>query len=235
MSVLRGRVVVLSPHLDDGVFSLGATIRRATRAGAKVEVLTVLAGDPDSEAPAGCWDARSGFRTAGEAARARRAEDEAACRAVGAASRWLPFPDRQYGRPVGDDEAFDAIAGALGGADLVLVPGFPLSNPDHAWLADLVLGRCPSERVGIYVEWPYAYESLRASSTPDLPDRLARAIELSPCAAGIRDTVAKWRALRRYRSQVRHLSAVASARLVLAERRAGGEMIGLPVRDGSDE
>ncbi|MDP9436492.1 MAG: PIG-L family deacetylase, partial [Actinomycetota bacterium] len=44
----RGRVAVVSPHLDDAVFSLGASIRGAVRRGTRVEVLTVLAGLPDS-------------------------------------------------------------------------------------------------------------------------------------------------------------------------------------------
>ena len=73
------RIVVVSPHSDDGVLSLGASMSRWARGGAHVELLTVLALDPVSTAPTGGWDRRAGFRTEGEAAQARRGEDTAAC------------------------------------------------------------------------------------------------------------------------------------------------------------
>ena len=41
---LLGRLVVVSPHLDDAVLSLGATLAHAVESGATVEVLTVFAG-----------------------------------------------------------------------------------------------------------------------------------------------------------------------------------------------
>src|SRR5512144_2582409 len=69
------RIVVVSPHLDDGVLSLGASIARWSRAGAAVELLTVLGCDPASAAQAGGWDRRGGFATEGESALARREED----------------------------------------------------------------------------------------------------------------------------------------------------------------
>ena len=46
------RIVVVSPHLDDGVLSLGASIASWSRAGTTVELLTVLACEPGSKAPA---------------------------------------------------------------------------------------------------------------------------------------------------------------------------------------
>ena len=69
---LPERVVVVSPHLDDAVLSLGGAISRASRAGAHVTVLTVLAGDSDSSEPAGSWDRRAGFETEADATRGRR-------------------------------------------------------------------------------------------------------------------------------------------------------------------
>jgi len=106
--ILPARTTVLSPHLDDGVFSLGAAIARATRAVARVRVATLFAGDPGWERPAGDWDARTGFRTAGEAVAARRAEDERACALVGARPVWTPLPERAYGGSTDED-----VAGAL--------------------------------------------------------------------------------------------------------------------------
>ena len=72
--MLTGRLVVVSPHLDDAVLSLGATMASAARNGAHVTVLTVFACDPQSSAPAEWWDRAGGFRTLGEAACARREE-----------------------------------------------------------------------------------------------------------------------------------------------------------------
>src|SRR3954463_13831402 len=92
------QIVVLSAHLDDAVFSLGAAIAATSRAGVDVVILTVLAGDPSSRVTAGAWDAEAGFATAGEAARARGLEDERACAEVAARPVWLPYSDVQYPR-----------------------------------------------------------------------------------------------------------------------------------------
>src|SRR3712207_8859213 len=84
-----GRVAVVSPHLDDAVLSLGASMHAAARRGARVEAVTVLAGDPASTTPADDSNRRAGFATAGEAARLRREEDRRACTAVRATPTWL--------------------------------------------------------------------------------------------------------------------------------------------------
>ena len=123
MSVLTGTSVVVSPHLDDAVFSLGAAIWQATRAGHAVRVLTVLAGDEASEVPVGPWHRESGFRNAGEAARARAAEDEAACRIVGARGHRLPYLDKDFERELDDDEVLRAVTEAVDRCDNVLLPG----------------------------------------------------------------------------------------------------------------
>ena len=154
---LEGRITVLSPHLDDAVLSLGAALSAAVRSGNSVRVVTVLANDPSSAAPAHPWDAACGFRTAGEAAAQRREEDRRACEVIGAEPVWLPFGDAEHGRPESDDVVRQAVAEALAGADTVLIPGFPLDQPDHAWLAELVAGDPPTAvRLGLYVEQPYA-------------------------------------------------------------------------------
>jgi LmbE family N-acetylglucosaminyl deacetylase len=155
---LAGHVVVISPHLDDAIFSLGATISRRTKSGAQVEVLTVFGCDPDSEAPANRWDTRGGFATEGEAATVRRNEDRAACRFVGATPRWLPFRGGGYTPHKDRDRISAAVEEAVSGADAVLVPGFPLLNADHAWLAELFWARPPrGPRLGRYAEQPYRF------------------------------------------------------------------------------
>jgi LmbE family N-acetylglucosaminyl deacetylase len=156
-SVLGKRVVVLSPHLDDAVLSLGAAIAATTRSGGEVKVVTALANDPASAAPAAPWDSACGFTSEGDAARARRQEDRRACALVGAKPIWLPFKDEEYGRGAADGEIFSALAAEASGADAVVIPGFPLAHRDHAWLTELIL-RSPlaCDRIGLYVEQPYA-------------------------------------------------------------------------------
>jgi LmbE family N-acetylglucosaminyl deacetylase len=180
--------VVVSPHSDDGVLSLGASMARWARAGRDVELLTILALDPVSDAPTEGWDRRAGFMTEGEAARARREEDRVACAALGVTPRWLPFGSVDYERH-GDDEAvWQAAQAALDGARVVLVPGTPLEHPDHAWLHDLLVARLLATSTALYAEQPY---TRRAGGTP-----------FEPAPLGTRDRLAKWRALRCYRSQL---------------------------------
>jgi LmbE family N-acetylglucosaminyl deacetylase len=213
-----GRVVVVSPHLDDAVFSLGSTIATAARTGATVRVLTVFAGDPKSETPAGGWDAATGFRTHGEAARARRDEDGIACAVLGAVPDWLPFPDAQYsGRP-SDEVLSAALAAAFEDADSVLVPGFPLAHPDHVWLNELVLRRrLPRRaRLGLYVEQPYAW---RGKQPPPPPTPWVR-------LRGSRaDRASKADAVRAYRSQLPMFGIRPRERLALHEALSGGETL----------
>ena len=190
------RVVVVSPHLDDGVLSLGASMASWARSGADVELLTVLACDPASEAPVGGWDRRGGFETEGESARARREEDRQACALVGATPVWLPYGSVDYDRHGDEAEVRDAVLAALDGSDSVIVPGLPLAHPDHLWLADLLAGALGDLRVARYAEQPYT-----------------RRAGVDPAAAGFAhtsvrpgDRVAKWRAVRCYVSQLKLLA-----------------------------
>ena len=189
---------MVSPHLDDGVFSLGATIARSSRAGTRVEVLTVFGCDPESQAPANGWDTRGGFATEGEAATARRNEDREACRIVGAEPHWLPFRGGGYTPHKDADAIFAAVAENVSGADAVLVPGFPLKNEDHAWLARLLDERPLSARIGRYVEQPYAYTARK--------EQPLSGGEWEKSRLTLADRLRKRRAVREYASQLALLS-----------------------------
>ena len=179
-----------------------------------MELLTVFALDPDSTAPAGGWDGRAGFRTEGEAAVARRQEDRAACAILGATPSWRPFGSVDYERH-GDEEAVrQAISLAADGVDALLLPGFPLTHPDHEWLGRALAGTTIGcRRLGLYVEQPYAR---RTDGEPRVPPWAEEALGAQPVfrpvVASPRDRLAKWRAIRRYRSQLPLLGMTRSLR-----------------------
>jgi LmbE family N-acetylglucosaminyl deacetylase len=203
-SSLSGRVVVVSPHVDDAVFSLAGTLARAARSGVEVEVLTIFALDPASEEPANGWDTRAGFTTEGEAARARRQEDREACRLVGAEPTWLPFRGSGYTKERNPDEIWEAATAVVARADSVVVPGFPLTNPDHAWVSDLFTERLSTVQLGLYAEQPYRYLVRRERSSPEPPPAFDRQPSVAwtttwPGLAGYR---LKRKAIRAYASQL---------------------------------
>ena len=229
-------VVVVSPHLDDAVLSVGATLARAARRGARVDIVTVFGCDPRSVAPAGGWDARAGFATEGEAARGRREEDRRACALLGAAPVWLEFGSLDYERH-GDEAAVAAsIAAASEAADVVLLPGFPLSHPDHDWLMRLLArhgSRAP--RLGLYAEQPYTRRTEEDPRAPAwLEDALGGRLVFGPSDATARDRVAKWRAIRRYRSQLPLLGMRRSLRRGPRSLLSGELVAWATSRPGSD-
>jgi LmbE family N-acetylglucosaminyl deacetylase len=199
------RIVVVSPHSDDGVLSLGAAIASWARGGARVELLTVLACDPESSAPTKGWDQRAGFTTEGDAARGRRREDEQACSILGAVPVWLPYGSVDFERHGVEADVYAAVAEAVEGADLVLLPGSPLSHPDHVWLARVLTeDPLPCRQLALYAEQPYTRKSRGGPAAPAwLVDRTGAAPPVfQSVPAGIASRLAKWRAIRRYRSQL---------------------------------
>ena len=91
MSLATCETLIVSPHLDDAVFSCGAMI--AATPGALV--CTIFAGAPRS-ALVTDWDTQCGFTDAHEAMRARRIEDTAALHVLDARAMHLGFLDAQY-------------------------------------------------------------------------------------------------------------------------------------------
>lgn len=208
-----GRTVVLSPHLDDAVLSVGATLAGLARRGIRVDVVTVLAGDPGSEAAAGEWDRRAGFRTEGDAARRRREEDRRACLRIGAVPVWLPHAFRGP-KPPDEELVWSELAAALGDAETVLVPGFPLRHDEHRWVHRLALSRLAAgTRIALYAEQPYVRWS--AAAPPPSFERVE---------SGLRDRLAKARATACYASQLPLLGRGGWLAAVRELRRAGDEL-----------
>src|SRR4051812_33085440 len=98
-------MVVISPHLDDAVFSCGEWL--AGHPGATV--VTVFAGVPTVGDRLTEWDARCGFGSAAEAVMVRRDEDRRAQALVEADAVWLDFTDSQYGESPDDSSVVAAL------------------------------------------------------------------------------------------------------------------------------
>lgn len=196
----------MSPHLDDAILSLGASIACATSRGSRVTVLTVFAGDPESDLPTGGWDRRGGFATEGEAFRARRAEDDAACAVVGAAPVRLPLSEVDYSGARDEEEVWGVVREAVSGAPAVLLPGFPLTNPDHALLTSACIRRgLNCGRVGLYAEQPYRFWERKQSPrlvAPPLAGELGFIARWTTPAGSFSRVRKKRRAILKYRSQV---------------------------------
>jgi LmbE family N-acetylglucosaminyl deacetylase len=87
----------LSPHFDDAVYSAGGLIHRQARAGERVVVLTVCAGSPSGPFSEFAQTLHARWQLAADAAvLARRAEDIAALRLLGAEAVHLDVPDCIY-------------------------------------------------------------------------------------------------------------------------------------------
>jgi LmbE family N-acetylglucosaminyl deacetylase len=200
-SIASGRVVVVSPHLDDAVLSLGASMAWLARRGVHVDVLTVFGGDPSSTAVPSGWDRRAGFPNEGAAVAARQEEDREACRIVGVNPRVLGFRGGSYGGPGDPELTWHAVAEVVSGADVVLVPGFPRTNDDHRWLNTLLVQRPPpAGRLGLYAEQPYRYAVRHDQRRPSVEG--SEHVRWASTGYSLRELRVKRRAILAYRSQL---------------------------------
>ena len=237
---LLGRLVVVSPHLDDAVLSLGATLAHAVESGANVEVLTVFACDPSSATPTDDWERKAGFATEGAAAQQRRIEDRSACRVLGVTPRWFDFSAHPYARRESMEEVVSAVVAATAGADTVLIPGFPLEHADHASITHALLShglRC--RNLGLYAEQPYSFD-LRTTPNGPIPAMPAASVRSGAftwrrACAQRRHRQLKLRAVQQYQSQLRLLGLrqrglgyLRLHRMLWQEARLGGETIAWP-------
>jgi LmbE family N-acetylglucosaminyl deacetylase len=234
-----GRIAVVSPHLDDAVLSLGAAIARWTRSGSRVVIVTVLANDPDLAGGASPWDRRAGFASRREAAKKRRIEDARACAILGARPEWLPFGDKGHPRGGTDGEIRTALQRAVRDADVLLAPGYPLTQAggDHLFVTRIALTLPETPvHVGLYVEQPYAAHRLvkrltrRAAPLP-FDDSCLEWRKVRPALV---DWRAKQEAIASYRSQRSLLGPLLRTRIALYDLANRGEAIAwLPSGDAA--
>jgi LmbE family N-acetylglucosaminyl deacetylase len=162
-------LVVISPHLDDAVFSCGALLAER-----ECRVFTICAGIPAETVAPGIFDAAAGLASAADAIRARRAEDDCAAEVLGMEVVHLDALEDQY-RADTPPTIAEAVTEALMGLDehdIVLAP-LGLRHPDHVRVAKAVRAQAPAQ-TWLYEELPY-----RAL----WPQYVAPAIKAAACSA----------------------------------------------------
>jgi len=91
--------IYLSPHFDDAILSCGGLIWQQARAGQRVAIWTVCAGPiPPGPLTPFAQELHARWGTGLLSVPIRRAEDETACRIVGAEARYFGLPDCIYRR-----------------------------------------------------------------------------------------------------------------------------------------
>lgn len=194
------RLLALSPHLDDAVFSCGATLARLADHGVHVALVTAFTRsvcDPGAFALACQTD--KGLHPDSDYMAIRRAEDRAAADVLGIAEVIhldLPeAPHRGYdsaaelfGAPREDDtidRAARACLGELGQPALVLAPRGLGGHVDHRRLIEAIPQHWASVTVQ-YRDTPYAMRiATTAQDAADRPAAIAAQLgrKLDACAA----------------------------------------------------
>jgi LmbE family N-acetylglucosaminyl deacetylase len=188
------RWIYISPHFDDAVLSCGGLIWEQTQKGLPVEIWTVCAGDAPSgrlSRLATACHAQWEIKTARDLVAARRLENEAAARRVGAETVDFSIPDCIYrrsstGKILYPDDVFvpinqlekgleaeisAAISSELQPGDKVVSPLAIGGHLDH------VMTRLAAERLGSHL-WYYA----------DIPYHLNRPELLATATKGMHHT-----------------------------------------------
>ncbi|MGN6388969.1 MAG: PIG-L deacetylase family protein [Burkholderiaceae bacterium] len=209
---ISGSLLVVSPHLDDAVFSCAALLARHPGA----TVATVFAGIPEGFDALTEWDAASDFDGAAEGMRRRREEDRHALAVLGATPRWLDFLDSQYR----DTPSRAALAAALREVvdelrpAAVLLPA-GLFHSDHLLVHDAMLD---VRRALGGIDW-LLYEEALYRPIPGLLQRrlaalAATGIRAAPIAGeplSLAKSVAKCEAVACYASQLQALARTVKA------------------------
>ena len=180
------RALFLSPHLDDVVFSCGATLARLASDGHEPMVLTIFTGNVDS--PQGfalqCQTSK-GLAPNVDYMALRRAEDGKAAKILGVQNliHWpfLEAPHRGYNSAPelfaglrSGDEIWQEIAvrlAEIGNFDVVFCPQGLGNHVDHQQVLRAALAVFAPTKIYFYRDTPYAIREphARASSLLPLP------------------------------------------------------------------
>ena len=152
-----GRLLVISPHLDDAVFSCRSLLRFAR----DVHVFTIFAGDAPVGAPTTSWDLQCGFSDGTNVMKARRDEDARALAMLGAVPLWAEELQEGYRVEPVDHERLTALITGMIDTVAPTHVAFPLglSHRDHLLVADASAAATRARHEAIpfvYAEQPYA-------------------------------------------------------------------------------
>lgn len=204
-------IVILSPHCDDAILSLGQFMTTAP-----CTVVTVFAGIPSSGLSA--YDESCGFTESSTAMRTRRLEDQRACELLGANVVHLDFLDAQYQYPA-DDATITKTLEAFYRPDWRIFAPVGIGHPDHVQTARCARAAMAAGTQFAFEELPYrvqhpeqvidALNKIRAEGwdIADLPD---------PLEQGARNRKAA--ALERYDSQFPTVEAAHEPMFLCPER-----------------
>jgi LmbE family N-acetylglucosaminyl deacetylase len=197
-------LLVVSPHLDDAVFSCGDML--SLHPGSIV--VSVFAGAPRADQPLTAWDAACGFASTAEVIPTRRTEDAAALMIIGAKPIWLEWLDAQYAAPQRPGALADHLREIVHAQNVRTVM-FPLGlfHEDHLRTSSamLTLFRRADEKTWVvYADALYQFiPGLRAQRLAQLADA---GYTLEPCAEQGVGSQRKRDAAARYESQLKALS-----------------------------
>jgi LmbE family N-acetylglucosaminyl deacetylase len=192
--------IVLSPHFDDAVLSLGGLLAREA---SDTLVATFFAGTPPAPLAHRWWDTACGFTDSTEAIRERTAENVRSLRSFGLSDsriRNYPHLDAQYrfadGKGAAEapepeleasikEEIGSLIREHADGPIKVLAPGFE-GHTDHAVMKRAALSAARAVTRGHAVEFffyqdlPYALSTLRKRTRRTIREFLARGSTREP-------------------------------------------------------
>lgn len=136
-----GRLLFVSPHLDDAVFACG----RLLASNADAIVATVFAAPPAPGTPPTEWDRAGGFTEGDDVVGSRREEDRQALALLNAWPLWLELPDSQYAPSPPLSEITDRLHALLVQCEPQAV-FFPLGlfHADHRLTREAVLALLPA-------------------------------------------------------------------------------------------
>jgi LmbE family N-acetylglucosaminyl deacetylase len=218
------RILVLSPHPDDAPLSLGGWIHQRTQSGDQVTILTAMSADPALPLPSSPIIAELHARWAAgqQPSEARRAEDSAAARVVGAEIAFLSITDCIYRTeshgnalyqseaslfsvPHPDDPALPVPAtlrDLVSAADVLIAPLTVGGHVDHrivqAWALELWHSGVVKD-LRFFTDYPYA-ENVEALNSA--LERIALPLQPDVIALTEFDVRAKINAIACYHSQI---------------------------------
>ncbi len=149
-----GRIVVLSPHLDDAVLSAWSVLRGP----GEVHVVNVCSALPPSELLS-AWDRLTGATSSRTRMLERLREDRVALGRAGCEATALDFPEAQYRRGPLDSAALrEALERVLDGAARAWAPAGIGGHDDHLQVRDaaVALTRNGGAALNLYADLPYA-------------------------------------------------------------------------------